>query len=54
MLISIFSKDESNFPCKGYKTILDQNLRFWLFAFSLYQMQKRHMHKDKREQIYQR
>ena len=24
MLISIFSKDESIFLCKGYKTILDQ------------------------------
>ena len=53
MLISIFSKDESNFLCKGY--ILDRNLRFGLLAFFLYQMQKKHpIHKDKREQIYQR
>ena len=40
MLISIFSKDESNFLCKGYMTILDRNLRFGLLAFFLYQMQK--------------
>ena len=54
MLISIFSKDESNFLCKGYMTILDRNLRFGLLAFFLYQMQKKHpIHNDKREQIYQ-
>ena len=32
MLISIFSsKDESNFICKGYQTILDRNLSIIIF-----------------------
>ena len=44
MLISIFSKDQSKFLCKGYQTILDQNLRFGLLTFFLYQMQRKNMH----------
>ena len=31
MLISIFLKDECNFICKGFITILDQNLSILIF-----------------------
>ena len=42
MLISIFSKDESNFICKGYKTILDRNLSIIIFR-RLKKKLKRHV-----------